>query len=466
MPETEHYTNLVLGSGEAGKYIAWTLAKAGERTAVVERKYIGGSCPNIACLPSKNVIYSAQVASLFHRAAEFGIETDSFAINMQGVRKRKRDMVDGLIETHLTNYKKSGAELILGQGCLIGPKTMEVETAQGTRRRLTADRLFLNVGTYATIPNIPGLAAARPMTHIEALELDRTPSHLIILGGGSVGLEAGQAMRRLGSRVTVIEQGPQLAGREDEDVGEGLLELFHDEGIDVLLNARLVKAGGVSGQEIRVHIEHNGQERILDGSDMLVGVGRTPNTRDTGLEKAGVELDERGYIKVNDRLETTAPGVWAMGECAGSPKFTHVSYDDFRIVRDNLNGGSRTTRDRLIPFCLFTDPELARVGLNEREARKKGTEYRVAKMPAKAVLRTLTLSETRGFLKMLIDEHSNKILGFTAFGAAGGELIAVVQTAMLNGAPFTSLRDSIFTHPTMAEGLTALLANVPVRPAS
>jgi pyruvate/2-oxoglutarate dehydrogenase complex dihydrolipoamide dehydrogenase (E3) component len=302
------------------------------------------------------------------------------------------------------------------------------------------------------------------MTHVEALDLDRTPSHLIILGGGSVGLELGQAMRRLGSRVTLIERGPQLASREDPDVGEVLLELFQDEGIEVLLSARLLSVSGASGKNIRAHIVHQGEERILDGSHFLVAAGRTPNTQGIGLREAGVELDDRGYVKVNDRLETTAPGVWAMGECAGSPKFTHVSFDDFRVVRDNLKGGNRTTRGRLVPFCLFTDPELARVGLSEREAKDGGIEYRVAKVPMKGVLRARTLSETRGFLKMLIDQNSNKILGFTVFGAEGGELMAVVQTAMLNDASFPSLRDAIFTHPTMAEGLTSLLADVDVRP--
>jgi pyruvate/2-oxoglutarate dehydrogenase complex dihydrolipoamide dehydrogenase (E3) component len=463
MPETEHYTNLVLGSGTAGKFIAWTLAKKGERTAAVERQWIGGSCPNIACLPSKNVVHSAKVASLFGRAAEFGIETQPFAIRMEGVRKRKREMVDGLVKTHLANYEKSGAELILGEGRLVGPRTLEVKPKQGSTRRLTADRVFLNLGTHATIPDIPGLAAARPMTHIEALELDRTPSHLIILGGGYVGLELAQAMRRLGSPVTMIERGSQLASREDQDVGEALLELFRDEGIDVLFRAQITKVSGVSGENIRVQIDHDGRERTVEASHLLVAVGRTPNTEGIGLREAGVELDDNGYVRVNDRLETTAPGVWAVGECAGSPKFTHVSFDDFCVVRDNLNGRSRTTRNRLIPFCVFTDPEFARVGLSESEARSRGIEYRVARMPAKAVLRTLTFSETRGFLKMLIDEHSDRILGLTAFGTGAGELIAVVQAAMLNGAGFPSLRDAIFTHPTMAEGLTELLADVEVR---
>lgn len=463
MPDIDHYKNIVLGSGEAGKYIAWTLAKQGERTAVVERQWIGGSCPNIACLPSKNVIHSANVTSLFSRAAEFGVNIPSFSISRDAVLSRKREMVKALVKTHLNNYEKSGAELILGEGRFTAAKTLEVQLRDGHTRHLHSDRMFLNVGTHASVPDIRGLADAHPMTHIEALELDRTPDHVVVLGGGYVGLELGQAMRRLGSRVTVVERGPQLARREDPDVGEGLLELFRDEGIEVLLRAQLQKVSGVSGEGIRAEIDCEGQLRNVEASHILVAAGRTPNTQGIGLRNAGIELDDRGYVKVNDRLETTAPAVWAVGECAGSPQFTHVSFDDFRVVRDNLDGGNRTMRDRLIPYCLFTDPELARVGLNEIEATARGIEYRVAKMPMKAVLRARTLSETRGFLKMLIGEHSNKILGFTAFGADGGELMAVVQTAMLNDIPFPFLRDTIFTHPTMAEGLTSLLADVEVR---
>ena len=422
----------------------------------------GGSCHNIACMPSKNVVHSAKVASLFGRAAEFGIETGAYSINMERVRERKRKMVDADVKEHLDKYKQTGTDLILGEGRMIGRRTLEVKTRDGTTRRLTADRLFLNLGTHATIPDTPGLAAARPMTHIEALELDRVPSHLLIVGGGYVGLEFAQAMRRFGSQVTVIERGPQLLSREDQDTGEALLELFRDEGIEVLLRAQVRKVSGVSGESVRVQIGHEARERTIDASHILVAAGRTPNTRGIGLEDAGIELDERGYIKVDDRLETTEPGVWALGECAGSPQFTHVSYDDALVILSNLKGGSRTTRDRLIPFCIFTDPELARVGLSESEAQQRGIRYRVARMPAEGVFRARTISETRGFLKMLIDENGNRILGFTAFITGGGDLIAVVQTAMLSGMEFPALRDAIFTHPTIPEGLNLLLSDVEV----
>jgi pyruvate/2-oxoglutarate dehydrogenase complex dihydrolipoamide dehydrogenase (E3) component len=283
------------------------------------------------------------------------------------------------------------------------------------------------------------------------------------VGGGYVGLELSQAMRRFGSTVTVIEAGPQLAGREDPDVGAALLELFHDEGIDVLLETHVSRVEGHSSQKVRVHAKDVHGERILEGTDLLVATGRTANTDGIGLEHTGVELNEHGYIKVNERLQTTAANIWAMGDCAGSPQFTHVAYDDFRVVYDNLNGGHRTTRNRLIPFCMFTDPELVRVGRNESEAQRDGVEYRLAKMPMADVLRTRTVSEPRGFLKMLIGANSDEILGFTAFGFEASEPMAAVQTAMVGRMPYTMLRDAIFTHPTMSEGLNGLLASVPAK---
>ena len=301
------------------------------------------------------------------------------------------------------------------------------------------------------------------MTHVEALDLDRLPEHIIVLGGGYVGLELAQALARFGSAVTLIERGRQIAAAEDSDVAQALLENFTSEGIEVLLDTRVHQVGGLSGQKVRVVAENGHGQQKIEGTDLLVATGRTPNTQGIGLEIAGIELDARGYIKVNERLETTAPGVCAMGDCAGSPQFTHVAFDDFRVVRDNLSGGNRTTRDRLVPFCMFTDPELARVGLNETEAKRRGIAYRLAKMPMAGVLRAVTLGETRGFVKMLVDAESDRILGFTAFGAEGSEMMAAVQTAMLGGLPYTVLRDAIFTHPTAAEGLVYLLASIPAK---
>ena len=462
MPQTESYQDLVLGSGAGGKLLAWHLARSGRRVAVVERRYIGGSCPNTNCLPSKNEIWSAKVADLLHHAAQFGIVTGSVAVDMAKVRQRKREMVEGLIAVHLELYRKSGAELIMGDARFVAAKTLEVRLRDGGGTRvLKGERVFLNVGTRAIIPLTPGLADARPLTHIEALELDRLPAHLIVLGGGYVGLELAQAYRRFGSRVTVVEQGPRLAGREDPDVADAIRQLFSDEGIEVLLSAEALGVEGRSGEGVRLRVRTLQGERLLEGSDILAATGRTPNTAGIGLDTAGVRLDERGYVQVNDRLETRAPDVWALGECAGSPQFTHASVDDFRVIRDNLAGGSRTTRDRLIPFCLFTDPPLARVGLSETEASRRGVAVRVAKLPMGAVLRTQTTGETRGVMKALVDARTDRILGFTMFGPEAGEVMAAVQTAMLAGLPYTGLRDAILAHPTMAEGLGDLFSEVP-----
>lgn len=460
MPEADSYSILVLGSGESGKYLAWTMAAAGHRTAVIEKKLIGGSCPNVACLPSKNIIHSAKVKSLAARAPTFGLETGSIGTDMRAVQHRKRTMVEDLIKVHLKRYEAAGVELIKGTARFVGPRRVAVEHDGADTRVLVGERVFLNVGTRAILPDVPGLLDAVPMTHVEALELERVPAHLVVVGGGYVGLELAQAMRRFGSDVTVIERGPQLAAREDPDVGAALMELFRDEGIKVLLKTEVQRIHGRSGHQIQVRSVGTTGEQIIEGTDLLIAAGRSPNTQGIRADLAGVELDPRGYVKVNERLETTAPGVWAMGDCAGSPQFTHVAFDDFRIVRDNLNGGNRTTRNRLIPFCMFTDPELARVGLNESEARARGIAYRTARMPMASVLRTRTLSEPRGFMKMLIAEGSDRILGFTAFGTEASELMVTVQTAIIGDLPYTALRDALFTHPTAAEGLTVLLANV------
>jgi pyruvate/2-oxoglutarate dehydrogenase complex dihydrolipoamide dehydrogenase (E3) component len=462
MSSTETYDILVIGSGESGKYLAWTMASEGHRTAVVERKLIGGSCPNIACLPSKNIIASAKVRSFTRRAAEFGVDLESAATNMKGVQARKRAMVDSLIEVHLSRYHASGAELIMGGARFSGERTVDVELNDGGRRQLRGERVFLNLGTHATIPDVPGLAAARPMTHIELLDLDRLPEHLIVIGGGYIGLELAQAMRRFGAQVTVIEAGPQPLGNEDADVAAGIVDLFAAEGIALHRQTRVRSVDGESGRAVRLVVEGPDGERTIEGTDLLVAVGRTPNTSGIGLEQAGVRLTETGYIAVDDHLATTAANVWAMGDCAGSPQFTHVAFDDFQVVHDNLTGGNRTTTGRLIPFCMFTDPELARVGLNETEARRLGLGYRLLSMPMAAVLRTRAISEPRGFMKMLIAADSDEILGFTVFGAEATELLAAVQTAMVGRLTYTALRSAIYTHPAMAEGLTFLLRNTPV----
>jgi pyruvate/2-oxoglutarate dehydrogenase complex dihydrolipoamide dehydrogenase (E3) component len=461
---TERVQNLVIGSGVGGKIVAWVLAKKGEKTVCVERSMVGGACPNVACLPSKNVVYSAKAVSLVNPKTGLGVVTGSLRVDMAGVARRKREMVQGLVQMHLDNFKASGAELVMGEARFIEPKTVQITLNAGGTRTVRGERVVIGVGTHASIPPVQGLADAGPMTHVEALNLERLPEHLVVLGGGYVGLEFAQALRRFGSRVTVVERGSRLLEREDPDVAQALLELMRDEGVDVLVQTDVQSVTGRSGSSVSLRLRSPASEKTLEGSDILVATGRAPNTDRLDLAKAGVELDARGYIRVNERLQTTAPDVWAAGECAGSPQFTHVGEDDSRIVLDNLAGGKRTTRDRVIPYCLFTDPELAHVGLTETEARAKGVAYRIVRLPMSDVLRMRTLSETRGFMKALISAD-DRILGFTSFGAEASEQMAVVQTAMLGGLRYTALRDAIFTHPTSAEGLIGLFSNSPSPPA-
>ncbi|MEZ2131325.1 MULTISPECIES: mercuric reductase [unclassified Sinorhizobium] len=463
MTEVEHYDVLILGSGQGGKQLAWHLARSGRRVAVVERRWVGGSCPAVACLPSKNEIWSARVAHLARHAGEFGTMTGPVTTDMAKVRGRKRRMVDGEAAFHIDTYAATGADLIMGSGHFVAPKTLEVSLNDGGTRLLFGNQVFINIGTHALIPNVPGLEAARPLTHIEALELDYLPQHLIVLGGGYVGLELAQAYYRFGSRVTVIEPGPRLMGREDGDVAEEMEHILRNEGLDILVGAQPIAVEGRSGEGVTVTVRSAGGEQQIAGSDILVAVGRVPNTAGIGLDEAGVALDERGYIRVNERLETTAPDVWALGEGAGSPQFTHVSVDDFRIIRDNLTGGNRRTNDRLVPYTMFTDPPLARVGLSEAEAQRQGIPVRVAKLPMSAVLRTEATDETQGFMKVLVAAGDDRILGFAMIGSEAGEVLAAMQTAMLAGLPYPKLRDAVITHLTIAEGLGPLLAKVPAR---
>jgi pyruvate/2-oxoglutarate dehydrogenase complex dihydrolipoamide dehydrogenase (E3) component len=457
----EEFDLMILGGGTGSTIAAWTFAKQGQRVAVVDRKYIGGSCPNIACLPSKNIIHSAKIASYIRSSEDSGIANKAFTVDMAKVRDRKRKMVSGLNDMYLDIYKNTGAQLIFGSGRFIAPRTLEVTLSDGTKRQLRGTNVIISTGTRAALPPVPGLVDAQPLTHVEALELDQVPKHLLVLGGGYVGLELSQAMRRFGSKVSLIEHNRHLVDREDEDVTEALRCLFQDDGIDILLNAQIKHISGKSGQSVKVVLEQNGVERTIEGSHLLVTGGRTPNTEGIGLELAGVESTDRGYIKVNERLQTTAPGVWAIGEVAGSPQFTHISIDDFRVVHSNLTGGNRVTTGRQVPFCLFTDPELARIGLSEKEAKARGIAYRLFKIPMEQVLRAKTLSETRGFLKALVEINGDRILGFTAFAVEGGEIMSSVQVAMLAGLPYTAFRDAVLTHPTLAEGLGALFGSEP-----
>jgi pyruvate/2-oxoglutarate dehydrogenase complex dihydrolipoamide dehydrogenase (E3) component len=463
MSQSETFDVVIIGSGQGGKRLAWHLAQSGKKVAVVERRWVGGSCPAVACLPSKNEIWSAHVAHLVRNAAKFGTTAETVRTDMATVRDRKQDMVQREIDAHLNLYKQTGAELIMGSGRFVGPKTIEVALNDGGTRVLVGTEIVVNLGSHAAMPDIPGLKEAHALTHIEALELDEVPSHLVVLGGGYVGIEMAQAYRRFGSRVTIIEPGAQLMSREDPDLAEEIGKILKEEGIDILLNARPLRIDGRSGTSVTVTVQTASGEQGIEGSHLLVATGRVPNTAGVGLDIAGIALTPRGFIQVDERLRTTAPGVWAIGESAGSPQFTHVSVDDFRIVRDNMAGGNRRTDDRLIPYVMFTEPPLARVGLSENEARAQGIPVRVVTLPMRRVLRTLATDQVEGYMKALVAADGDRILGFAMIGAEAGEVMAAVQTAMLAELPYTKLRDAVITHLTFAEGLGPLFENVPAR---
>lgn len=458
--DAEQYDVLVLGSGEAGKYLSWALGADGKRVALVEKRYVGGSCPNIACLPSKNIVHSAKVAWYARRLNEFGLQLPAQGIDMNVVRARKRAMVNDLIDVHEKRFAASHVEFIYGRGVFIGPRTLAVDLGDGGTRLLTADTVIVSTGSQATVPDIPGLRAAQPMTHVEELELDVLPEHLIVLGAGYVGLEFAQAMVRFGSSVTVVSETERLLPHEDEDVSTALLTMLRAEGVQFVFGATFESVSGHSGDFVEIRLTSRSTRELLKATHILVATGRAANTRDIGLELAGIDLTPTGHIKVNASLQTSVPGIYAVGDCAGSPLFTHIAYDDYRVVYASLRGEDHVTTGRQVPYTLFTDPELAHVGLHEDDAKRLGVSYRLAKLPMAAVLRTRTLGETKGFLKALIDD-GDRILGFTALGAGVGELLAPVQLAMSAGLPYTALRDLIVTHPTLTEGLVYLFSSVP-----
>jgi pyruvate/2-oxoglutarate dehydrogenase complex dihydrolipoamide dehydrogenase (E3) component len=456
MAAIDVYDILVLGGGKAGKTLAMDQARAGKRVAVVEAGMIGGSCINIACIPTKALVRSAEVADTVRHAGAFGAGGGDVRVDMRRVASRTAEVVADMVDFNRRAFTASGFELVIGWGRFVAPRVIEVETAAGARR-LTGERIYLNLGTRAAIPPVVGLREAGPLTHVEALKLDVLPAHLLVVGGGYVGLEMAQAFRRLGSSVTLIERGPRLAAREDDDMAAAIQDLFIADGIELAMGAELAAVEGRSGDQVTVALSDG---RCLSGSHLLVAAGREPMTRDIGLEIAGVGLDARGFIRVDERLQTSAADIWALGEVAGSPMFTHVSLDDYRVAKSGITGGGRTTKGRLIPSCLFIDPEFARVGLSENGAKQSGLAYRLARLPVDVIPRARTLSKRIGLMKAIVAADSDQILGFAMLGAQAGEVMAVVQMAMLGGLPYTALRDGILTHPTMAEGLNMLFGSI------
>ncbi|MDX2168288.1 MAG: FAD-dependent oxidoreductase [Deltaproteobacteria bacterium] len=461
MADVETCEVLIVGGGKAGKTLAADLARSGHDVVLVERGMIGGTCINVGCIPTKALVASARVATLVARGEEFGIRVDQWAAEMPAVVAHKRAVVDGMVALNWdTLHGALGDRLLLGEARFVGPRTAEVRMATGGAvRRIRGDKLFINLGAEPSLPSLPGLREAAPLTSRSALELERLPEHLLIMGGGYIGAELGQAFRRFGSRATIIQRAAHLLPAEDTDISEAIESIFRADGIALALGSEVASVEGRSGEGVRVDVRSGAGARTIEASDLLVAVGRVPCTRDVGLDEAGVALDARGFIVVNDRLETTAPNTWAMADSAGSPQQTHVALDDYRIVKSNVfGGGARRTTDRLIPHTVFIDPELGRVGLTERAARQQGLAIRVASVPASVVPRARTLTETRGLLKAVVDASSSRVLGFAMLGAEAGEVAAVVQMAMLGRLPFTALRDGVLAHPTMAEGLNYLFA--------
>jgi pyruvate/2-oxoglutarate dehydrogenase complex dihydrolipoamide dehydrogenase (E3) component len=437
--------------------VSMALAGAGMRTALVERKHIGGTCINEGCTPTKTMVASGRVAYLTRRAPDYGVHTGPVSVDMAKVRKRKRDIVDSFRNGSQSRIEKTAnLELIFGDGSFSGSKTVSVRLQDGGYRTLSARYIFINAGTRSSRPKLDGLDNVPFLDNASIMELDAVPDHLLILGGGYIGLEFGQLFRRLGSRVTIVQSARQLLTGEDPDIAEEVEHILQQDGVDVRLNSNATHVEQ-SGANIRLQVLSEHASTILDGSHLLVATGRAPNSDTLNLAAAGVQTSDRGFIQVNDRLETTAEGVYALGDIKGGPAFTHISYDDFRIIRSNLiEKKTASTKNRQVPYTLFIDPQLGRVGLTESEARKQGRSIRVAKLPMTHVARALEVDETRGFMKAVVDAESNQILGAAILGLEGGEVMAALEIAMMGKLPYTALRDGTFAHPTLVESLNNL----------
>ncbi|WP_199295866.1 mercuric reductase [Trichocoleus sp. FACHB-591] len=461
--DTQYYDDIIIGGGKAGKTLAPALVANGRKTALVERSLnmIGGSCPNIACIPSKTIVASAEVAHMVRNSAAYGIKTAPPTVDMTAVIQRKRSVVHSLRPINFNNLHTALEDnLIIGTARFVAPKTIEVATDEGTTRYLTAERLFINTGTQPLIPSVPGLKEAGFLTSKSIMELEQLPEHLMVLGSGYIGLEFAQMFRRFGSRVTVIGQSEQILSQHDPDIAIAVQRLLERDGVEFLLKAKVLKADR-SGNATELQIQIAEQNITLQGSHLLVAVGRAPTTDALNLVAAGVATDERGFIPVNDRLETNVPNIWALGDINGGPQYTHVALDDYRIVKANLmDGGNRSTQDRLVPSCLFIDPELAHVGLTETEAQQQGYAIRVAKLDASGIMRAVTQSQTDGLMKAIVDTETGRILGCSLFCHEAGEVISTVQMVMQAQMPYTVLRDAVLTHPTMTEGLNMLFSKV------
>ncbi|MGD2105191.1 MAG: mercuric reductase, partial [Anaerolineae bacterium] len=456
----ERFDAILIGAGQANGPLARSLAEAGWKVALVEREHVGGTCINEGCTPSKTMIASARVAYMAREGANYGVLTAPVSVDLPKVRQRKRDIVDAFRKSGRRRLEATeGLHLLMGEGRFVDSKSVEVLLSDGSSRHLAADKIFINVGLRPRIPDISGLDDVHYLTSTTIMELEEVPEHLLVLGGGYVGVEFGQMFRRFGAAVTVVQRSDQLLTHEDVDIAGEVADILRQDGIRVLLEAEAIWVEEADGQ-IVLTVRTTGGERRLAGSHLLLAAGRVPNVEDLDLEAAGIETTERGYISVNERLETNVPGIYALGDVTGGPAFTHIAYDDFRIIRSNLlehgEGATQppaTTRGRLVPYTVFIDPQLGGIGLTERQARRQGKAVRVAKMPMSHVARALETDEPRGLMKAVVDGDSDQILGAAILGAEGGEVMSALQVAMMGGLPYTALRDAVLAHPTLAESL-------------
>lgn len=454
------YDAIIIGAGQAGVPLARKLAGAGWKTALVERRWVGGTCVNDGCTPTKTLIASGRMAYLAGRGGDWGIPVEGYRVDLPAVKRRKDEVVTSFRNGSQKRLENTpGLDLLLGSAAFTGPKTLTVHLNDGGRRELTADKIFVNTGAAPRLPDIPGIETVPCLTSTTVLDLEAVPAHLLILGGGYVALELGQLYGRLGSRVTILERGEALLKREDEDVAAALRTILEEEGIAVHTGAHVQRVEARPGGRVGVHVQLGDAGHEITGTHLLAATGRTPLTASLDLARTGLATDAKGYLPVNDRLETAVPGIYALGDVTGGPAFTHIAYHDYVIVSKNLlEGTSLSTKDRLVPYCVFTDPQLGRVGLSEREARAQGRDVKIAKMPMTHVARALETGETRGFMKAVVDARSHQVLGAAVLGADGGEIMSVLQVAMMGGLPYETLQFGVFAHPTFAESLNNLFA--------
>jgi pyruvate/2-oxoglutarate dehydrogenase complex dihydrolipoamide dehydrogenase (E3) component len=462
MTSTTHYDAIVIGAGQAGGPLSTTLARAGWKTALIERVHVGGTCINEGCTPTKTMVASARVAYLARRGADYGVQTGPVSVDMTKVRQRKRDIVESFRAGGQRRIEQTeGVDLLIGEAAFTDPKTLEVRLNNGEARQLTANTILINAGARPAKPSMNGIETVSTLDSTSIMELDQVPEHLLVVGGGYIGLEFGQMFRRFGSQVTVIQRGANLLAREDSDVAEEVANIMREDGLEVLLETKPVSVKQLSQGNIQLTVQTKTGERTLNGSHLLMAAGRVPNTDWLNLDAAGIQTDKRDFIQVNERLETNVPGIYALGDIKGGPAFTHISYDDFRIIRTNLlEKGNASIHERLVPYTVFIDPQLGRIGLSETDARAQGRNIQVAKMPINYVARALEMDESRGFMKAVVDADMGQILGAAVLGIEGGEIMAILQVAMMGKVPYTVLRDGVFAHPTLAESLNNLFSTL------